>query len=226
MKKSFTLIELLVVIGIIAVLASMLMPALGKAKEKANQIDCTNQLKQIGLALNMFANDHRGNYPNPLKDVDGSERDNVGHNSKGFVRLLEDKYLDSTAVLICRSSRMSKANNSDDLDSASDTANGTKTEKCSYLYYGGLWDDVSYKSERGIVRDKNKNHKNVGNVLFMDTHVETFTGSKKNSTEWFATNDCFKMKSDIIKSSDNEYYIDSDIDENSLWTEGTSSSGD
>ena len=222
MKKSFTLIELLVVIGIIAILASMLMPALGKAKEKANQIDCTNQLRQIGIALNLFASDHRGNFPNPAKDVDGTARDNAGHNSKGFARLVEDKYLDSTAILVCRSSRMSKADDADALDGATDTADGGKSELCSYLYYGGLWDDVPYRSERGFVRDKNKNHKNVGNVLFMDSHVETFTASKK-STKWYAMNDCFKMKKDIITSSETEYYIDADIDENTLWTEGTGS---
>ena len=198
MKKRFTLIELLVVIGIIAILAAMLLPALAKAKEKANQADCMNNMKQISTTLMMYSNDFKNMFTVGI-DENGIQDENNPHNSAGLANLLYCEYLNSPKTFVCRSTKHKAAAVKDGWKSVakntdSDDGKGASDEYNSYLYIGGLC-TTEVTSEHGIARDKGKgnkgNHKQYGNVLFGDGHVEGITGTK--NTNWEDKDSGFNM---------------------------------
>ena len=64
-KSAFTLIELLVVIAIIAILAAILFPVFSRVRDKARQAVCTSNMKNIGMAFQMYAQDYDGKFPTP-----------------------------------------------------------------------------------------------------------------------------------------------------------------
>jgi prepilin-type N-terminal cleavage/methylation domain-containing protein len=68
-QQGFTLVELLVVIGIIALLISILLPALNAAKERANRVKCASNLRQVGQGLMLYANDNKGAYPRTIYKI-------------------------------------------------------------------------------------------------------------------------------------------------------------
>jgi len=80
--KGFTLVELLVVIGIIALLISILLPSLNRARETANRIKCASNLRQIGMAMVSYSNDSKGPFPRTIYMM-GSLVQLTGYNQPG-----------------------------------------------------------------------------------------------------------------------------------------------
>ena len=92
----FTIIELLVVIAIIAILASLLLPALGKAREKARLVSCTGNLKNIGVALIQYSTDFNDYMLVPLDETYGNS-----NTDRWFMVLWDFGYLKENKVLYC-----------------------------------------------------------------------------------------------------------------------------
>src|SRR5579863_10059029 len=145
-KKAFTLIELLVVIAIIAILAAMLLPALAAAKRKAQKINCTNNLKQVGLAFRIWEGDNNDRYPMAVNSANGGAQTFLAHGANntvtapavycpGMVYMVMSNELSTAKILFCPSDNIHTANNGyatnftygDLLDIGTPAANGTPT---------------------------------------------------------------------------------------------------
>lgn len=102
--NGFTLIELLVVIGIIAILASLLLPALSQAKEQGRGIQCINNLRQTGIGLKLFAEDHSARYPwHTLPSEGGTYGMSAGTAWSDY--RAASNYIGSPRLLVCASDR-------------------------------------------------------------------------------------------------------------------------
>ncbi len=104
-RRAFTVVELLIVIAIIGILAALLLPALGKAKEKARRATCIGNQRQLGLTFQVFANDHDGQIPigyrGGRKQWNAMVYSGTANQFVLFGWLYLEKFLDEPRILFC-----------------------------------------------------------------------------------------------------------------------------
>jgi len=194
--RGFTLIELLVVIAIIAILAAILFPNFRNAVENARRTQCRSNLRQIGLAMKQFADDHGGWYVWGAVDARQDMEDGSMNQQWPFLnhckRLNDGNYLTDPAIWVCPSDRVDGPDDDIQVSVAPAFDANFNGANISYMYVSGYNDksqenpstaplvaDESNDLERGSITPGAMppfgpldNHgAKFRNVLYLDGHV-------------------------------------------------------
>lgn len=160
MKRHFTLLELLTVIMVISILIGLTSIFLPQVRERTRRVSCGNNLRNIGFAVEQFANEHKGYYPFGIDDTRQSFYNvsviTTGSNMSGMKTLLST-YLDSSNIDVWHCPSVST------------------TQENSFTFYPNYIKPTSMNSSLKIFRDLKGNHAKptkAGNVLYGDYHVE------------------------------------------------------
>ncbi len=167
---AFTLIELLVVISIIGVLAGLLLPTLGRAKEAGRSTACLSNLRQIGLALQLYVDDHNNRLPY-IRDRLVETNSTASNVPLDSIDIVLSNYLGNVRVLRCPSDRQRLFETTGSSYSWNNLLNGQPANALSVL---GLRFDPH---QIPVVFDKEAFHKARGpkrgvNYLYADGHIK------------------------------------------------------
>jgi prepilin-type N-terminal cleavage/methylation domain-containing protein/prepilin-type processing-associated H-X9-DG protein len=151
-RRAFTLVELLVVIGIIAVLASLLMPALARARRQAQISQCASNLRQLGIAVTAYLVDNKGKFPQYGDGNRAATAESVYQNNKFYVwgsrvttatGVTEDRLLDAYTHKLVAQCPLELGYRSAALGPAFDGRTFFDVYGSSYLYNVGLEDSTA-----------------------------------------------------------------------------------